>query len=213
MNYFRNFFQKKEAEKLFDLSASVGVDLIEVQYVPPRPTNGKPIVPPTIHGYLIPNIDDTLNVNSDGTVDSWIEGKLTFFVDPNFRIAYGYIFDIEENRELIRTSLSTGWYKVVDKKIRDEIVKEAEEKGYETDVRQKPVVNVRKTKQLIEAEGHIKNLQDKLKEREKEINKIKKMLEETEELKDKHLKRRIIEDKPLKGIKIKKELREELLEG
>ncbi len=161
----------KDVERMFETSASIGVDLIEVLWTK---STRKSIA--TIAGFFVPVIGELNKQEASFQADRWIEGNVKFYLDERSN-AWGYIYDTPENRERIYGSLSSGWFRVVDKRLREEIEKEAAERGFKTTVTPQVETNIRKTQREMQAEKQAKNLESKLEDMKREQEILKRELE------------------------------------
>jgi hypothetical protein len=161
----------KDVERMFETSASIGIDLIEVIW-----TKSARQSDAMIAGFFVPVIAGFDVQNVTFNADSWVEGSVKFYLDERNN-CWGYIYDTPENRKLIYGSLSSGWFKIVDKRIREEIIKEADALGFKTTVTPQTEVNVKKTSREINAEKQAKALEAKLEQMAMEQEMLKKELE------------------------------------
>lgn len=180
---------EKKVPKFFEQSASTGVDLIELLMIPRN--KGPYFSPFEIQGYEYP-IDriggDMFDEN--GTVCDWVDGTLVFYPDEK-GMCYGYVFDTEKNRDLIATSLSTGWYRIVDQSKRDEILKYAESKGYDIKPRAIKQVSIRKTKRERDYEDRQVSLEKQLFDTQEKLRKLELQKKEADRLKEKEVEKRV----------------------
>lgn len=188
-------------DNMIDTANQLGIDIIELLWTP---FNGAPVYAiQEIHGYKFP-IMGNINVLSESTdASEWVEGILKFFPDGKGR-CWGYCYDTPDNRHLIKTTLSTGWYRIVDLKLREEIIEEAKIAEIPTDHTQRTDVQIKKSKREVEAEKHAKELAERLEETKKKMKKIE------EELALARNEKQVRVEKRLSGVKI--ENREELIE-
>jgi hypothetical protein len=196
----------KEVEDLFNAAAQSGHDVIELIWKKFRPSVAK-------HwGFEVPTVSDksvsasnTLEVNL--ATDVKVEcGYTLFYPDENNR-CWGYIIDTPINRYKLARSIKTGWFLIVDPKIREEVTKMAADKGWPTEALEKPkygekVSNKEKqlTRKLEETQAKLSEYQLKIATLEKEKSKIVGERLEKEE------------KKPLAGIRIAKDT-DKVLEG
>lgn len=191
----------KDVEKMVETASIVGVDLIEMIWLP---KNGLPyFAVAEVIGYKVPIINRNSNIFDDVQANGWIDGTLKFYPDATGR-CWGYVYDTDENRELIASSLTNNWFRVIDKRVKEEIYKLAEERGWETDAMTESQFLVKKSKREKEAELHIKALEKKIEEFKRKEELAKKELDITKGEKVAYT------DKRLKGVKIDKDKREEL---
>jgi hypothetical protein len=129
-------------------------------------------------GFETPEIGSVDPMAESISPNGWKDDIVHFYPDEHFR-AWGYIYDTPNNRERLASGLSSGWYRIVDKEVREEIIKLAEEKGYKTTITSTKEVNIRKTAREKEAEKRVKNLEDELeylKNKLKEVTKQKEIV-------------------------------------
>jgi len=184
-------------KEMINNASMLGLDVIELLWIP-RNRLPYPNVLDVI-GYKFPLISGGTNLYDDVLPSSeWIDGTLKFYPDDSGR-CWGYVYDTDENRDLIASSIVNGWFKIVDKKIREEIFKLAVEKGYHTEPYPETKILVKKSVNEKANEEKIKTLMQK----EEDLKDRLKFLEE-ELLKAKgdkatHINRR------LRGIKVQQE--------
>ena len=179
-------------EKLFEDLSSLGVDAIELRY------NNKTGMPTydvvEINGFKFPRLGN-INLQTGTPEGMWVDGTLRFFPDKN-GVCWGYLPDIPENRDLIKTSLSTNWFFIVDKRLREELIKEAQDEGIDVTVPDRVEVGVKKTKKEREAERHAATLAKRLEEAEMKQKELREELAIAKGEKVEHLNKR------LRGVKI-----------
>lgn len=162
----------KEHEQMISIANMVGVDLIELMWIPRNKMPYYAVV--TVAGYKKPVIDRS-ELKFDETGESrveWIDSFVKFYPDE-FGQCYALIYDCPENRELLASSLSTNWFRIVDKSVRDEIISLAKSKDYEVDPTPISVFKVKKTKEEIDATNKAKALEKKLEEMAIQMEKLK----------------------------------------
>lgn len=178
----------KIIREYYDNASLLGVNIIEVLWVS---KTGLPIYDVMeIRGFKYPVMDDSPVLDDLVTSAKWIDGTLKFFPDGKGR-CWGYIFDIPENRQLIKTSLSTNWFKVVDQNVREEILKEAESEGIRTVPVPKTEVIIKKTVREEAAEKHAKTLANKLEEMQAKMREMQKELEIAQNTRNVHVQKRL----------------------
>ena len=183
----------EDVEKLVDEASVIGVDLIELMWTP---RNGLPRESVArVVGFKVPVKTGNDIITSEHANAAWIDGEVKFYPDPNGR-CWGYVYDIEENRKLIMTSLSTGRFRIVDGKVRGEIIAEAEKLEIPTDVSHVTEVSVKKSKREVEAESRIKNAEEKIRDYQAKMKKLELALADAEG------KKKVYHEKRLKGVKI-----------
>lgn len=196
-----------DVEKMIETATGTGIDLIELLWT--KDTGTRPNIAKII-GFKFPIVSSPDSFSVDINVQKWVDGQLKFYPDQNGR-CWGYVYDIPENRKLLCSGLSNGWYKIVDKKIKEEIEKEAKELGFNITITPKMTENVKKTFREVAAEKHAKELENKLHDMEEKMNRMKKDLEITKNERQVHIENRIkgteipVIDKPIdEPINIKK---------
>jgi len=163
----------KIVEQMFEDAAMLGIDIIELRWLS---KHGNPrFSVAQIVGIKIPIISK-MNINDDTiSADSWTDGIVYFYPDDR-GICWGYVYDIPENRRMIYSCLSNGWFRVSNQEIRAEINKEAEENGFRTDIIPLQEVNVRKSPVERATEDKIKNMERSLKLKEDMMEQMRKEL-------------------------------------
>jgi uncharacterized protein YwqG len=158
---------ENEIDNIFDNAASSGTDLIEVCWNKLRPSIAK------VTGFEVPSVkyaaDSDFSVNIETNV-KWVEGVVKFYPDANNR-CWGYIYDTETNREKIENCLATGWFFVVDKNIREEIISKADGKGKVTE-HVENIVDIKKTAREIEVERSLNSMKYREEELKKKIREL-----------------------------------------
>jgi hypothetical protein len=192
-----------DVPKFVDISVSTGIDLIELMWIPrdgqPRATS------PEVHGYQYPKVIDDEDFFAETVNVEWVDKILKFYPDGSGR-CWGYVFDTEYNRKKLLHSFSNNWFRIVDKKIRDELMKEAEEAGISTKPAEKVQFIIKKTKREREAEDKIKATERKLEELEKRKRELEEALAEATGKKIEYVGKRV------KG-RIPKDRKEQILNG
>jgi hypothetical protein len=156
----------KALEKMVEDASVIGCDLIELLWLT---KNGQPRWSiAQIIGFKYPVVGKAGNLLDDVQAESWVDGTVKFYPDVNGR-CWGYIFDTKENRELIYSSLSNGWFRIVDKTLREEIMKEASERGFKTEPTSKKEEMIKKTNRELVAEKRAKTLEKELEETKKKL--------------------------------------------
>lgn len=183
-------------EQMIGIANSLGVDVIELLWLP---RNRLPFYGiPSVSGYKKPVVDrstiSTFDDIGEGST-SWIDCTVSFYPDEN-GFCYGLVYDCETNRDLLASSLSTNWFKIVDKRVRDEIIELAKEKGYDTDIKHLTDVKIKKSKEEIDAIAKAKRLEDQLEELKMKMSILEKERSRVEDIKEKNKKIR------LDGIKL-----------
>jgi len=192
-----------DVPKFVDISVSTGIDLIELMWVP---RDGQPrATAPEVHGYKYPKVIDDEDFFAEAVNVEWVDKPLKFYPDNNGR-CWGYVFDTEYNRKKLLNSFSNNWFRIVDKKIRDELMKEAEEAGISTKPAEKVQFIIKKTKREKEAEDKIKATERKLEDLEKRKKELEEALAEATGKKIEYVGKRV------KG-RIPKDRKEQILNG
>jgi len=192
-----------DVPKFVDISVSIGIDLIELMWIP---RDGQPrATPPEVHGYQYPKVIDDEDFFAEAVNVEWVDKPIKFYPDGSGR-CWGYVFDTEYNRKKLMYSFSNNWFRIVDKKIRDELMKEAEEAGIPTKPAEKVQFIIKKTKREREAEDKIKATERKLEELEKRKKELEEALAEATGKKLEYVGKRV------KG-RIPKERKEQILNG
>lgn len=155
-------------DEMMSIASSVGVDLVELLYIPRNklPHFGTP----SITGYQIPIVNTGI-VSFDGDSDGgarWIDGTVKFYPDEN-GYCYGYVYYTGVNKDLMASSLSSNWFRIVDKSIRDEVYKLAQEKGYRTEPVPLTEIKILKSKEEVEAAKEVEKAQRKIAELEAQL--------------------------------------------
>lgn len=155
-------------DEMMSVASSVGVDLVELLYIPRNklPHFGSP----TIAGYQVPIVNTSV-VSFDSESDGgarWIDGTVKFFPDEN-GYCYGYVYYTSVNKDLMASSLSSNWFRIVDKNIRDEVYKLAQEKGYRTEPVPFTELKIIKSEKEVEASKEVEKAQRKIAELEAQL--------------------------------------------
>lgn len=188
-------------KEILDTAAILGVDVIELLWVPDNRLPYHAVV--DVQGYRVPIINNGANIFDDDKISGdWIDGCLKFYPDQAGR-CWGYVYDTPENREIMATSLASGWYRIVDKKIREEIIKLAEDLGVRSTPYPKSETIVKISKRERIAEDKVKKLEHQLIELEEAKKKAELKLSDAKGKKE-HLHTR-----RLKGVKVKRPIEED----
>jgi hypothetical protein len=175
-------------EKMLEVASLLGINIIELLWI--KEGNQPRMDVSVVVGFQVPIVN---NINPQDDVVSpngWVDGILTFYPDAQGR-CWGYVYDTEGNRELIASSLSSGWFKVVDKNTREEINKYAESKGYKITITPKTEVNIKRTFREISADKHAKELENKLIDMQEKMERMKKDLEMAKNERQVHIEKRV----------------------
>lgn len=182
-------------EQMVETAALIGTDLIELLWTP-RNRQPRHAVARVI-GFKEPITDGVVDIDEETAKTGWVDGTIYFYPDANGN-CWGYVYDSTENREHLARSLSNGWFRVVNKKIRDEIIGLANEMGLPTEVASVTEVMVKKSKREVEAEEKIKNTEAKLDDYKQRIAKLEAALSDAQGKKE------FYQERKLKGVKIPK---------
>lgn len=182
-------------------SAMLGIDVIELLWTPRNRLPHMAVI--DVVGYKFPRMTANTNIFDEDTPDSeWIDGTLKFYPDDS-GYCWGYVYDTEENRELLATSLANRWFKIVDKRVREEIVSLAESKGYPT--KPAPLAQL-----VVKKSVNEKKYQETIKAAEIEKEKMLERIRELEEsIKYKTGEKAKLTNRRLKGIKVEEPEEEE----
>jgi hypothetical protein len=191
-----NFVRKvltgeKEVEKIINLASQGGYGVIELVWSMFRKSNTK------IIGFEIP-IDDSSRERSNPnsleidltTSIKTVVGIVNFYVDDGGR-CWGYVIDTPYNRDQIAKSIKTGWYKIVDAKIREDIYKLAEQKGYETTIAKKQIYGTKVSHTEKALKQELEDTQKLLRDMQKKQEELQRRLDVANG-----------DRKPLEGVKI-----------
>lgn len=159
-------------------AAMLGIDIIELIWIPRNRMPYFGIM--EVNGFQFPTVSINANVFDDTIPDSnWIDGTLKFYPDDAGRL-WGYVYDTKENRMHLAHSLGSGWFKIVDKKIRDEIIELARQNNLVTEpypevqnLTKKSTGEKKNDEQLVKKEKEIIELSQRLKFLEEELLKAK----------------------------------------
>jgi len=175
----------KEVSLIYEAANIMGVDVIKLVWKSKGNSVRK------IVGFDVPTRYSVSGYNPMAETDDvpLIFDAVKFFPDKNgFR--WGYVLDTEKNRKVIMGLLSTGFFHIQDKSIRDEIVSVAEKKGIRTTPAPIKEISVRKTvreeklsKVVKSTEDELRRLKAELAKKEEELQKVKKTRKKTKEKK------------------------------
>jgi len=182
-------------EKMMENSALIGSDLIELVWTPRN--KQKRFAVARVVGFKVPIVDSNLDITENDITAGWVDGSINFYPDAAGN-CWGYVYDSKENRQLLAESLSNGWFRIVDKKIREEVVSLAKEMDLNVEAAHIVEVLVKKSTREIAAEDHSKFLQQKVADLEEKLKKFNAALSDAEGKKE------AFAEKRLKGVKIKR---------
>lgn len=180
---------------MMNTSASIGVDIIELIWTKDR---GPRYAIARVFGFQFPVVNASSAFDGDITANQWIDEQLKFYPDSEGR-CWGYIWDTPANRYLLCQSLSTGWYRIVDKKVREEIIKQAQEMGLSTEAMQQTIVNVKKSVVEVKAEKEAAEYKAKMLEMQRQLEVMQRKFEEATNV------RNVSVEKRLKGTPVPQE--------
>lgn len=182
-------------EAAIENSAVMGADLIELLWNNKNGVSRFSIA--EVAGFKYPVVGNIQYGASSVEDGLWVEATLKFYPDGKGN-CWGYVYDDPSghNRRELRRSLINGWFRIVDKSVREQIVKEAEQEGLETKPRDKREIHIRVTEREKQAQNHAKVLERKL---EETAEKMKKLQEDLAIAKNEKLVR---QEKRLKGVKV-----------
>lgn len=164
-----------EFDKITSNANILGVDTIELVWVPHNRLPHYGTI--QVSGYQVPIINNSsIAFDEDVQSGTWIDGAVKFFPDDR-GVCYALVYDTDVNRDLLASSITNGWYRIVDRRIRDEIFKLAEEKGYSTTVAEVTEIQIKKSIREKNNENHIKELEKKLAEMAEKTKAYEKELE------------------------------------
>lgn len=176
-------------------AAMLGVDIIELLWIPRNKLPHMGVI--RVSGYKTPIIDAGANIYEDGSPSSdWVDGTLKFYPDDNGH-CWGYVYDTKDNRDLIASSLANGWYRIVDSKIKDEIIKYAKSMGYRTEPYPTTQILVKKNSVEKAAEARIKEMQEAEFALKEKLRLLEEELAVAKQEKSTHLNKR------LRGVEVK----------
>lgn len=160
-----------DVSKMIENASMLGINVIELLWI--KEGNFPRMDVSIVIGFQFPKMSNINPLEENISPEGWVDGILKFYPDLQGR-CWGYVYDTPTNRDLIASGFSSGWYKVVDKTTREEIIKYAEEKGYSTVVTPKVEVNIKKTSREISAEKHVKELENKLTDLKEKMERLEK---------------------------------------
>jgi hypothetical protein len=178
----------KDVERMMENASVLGLDLIELLWIKDGSNPRHDVV--TVVGYEFPNIGKINPLEDSVKAESWVDGILKFYPDAQGR-CWGYVYDTLVNREKIITSLSSGWYRVVDKSTKEALVKEAEDKKIQTEIIPKTEENVHKTQREINAERYAKDLEAKVDALKEKLEMFQKEQEKVKNIRNVYIEKRI----------------------
>ena len=162
---------KVEVEQIFEAGSSLGYDIIQVKH-------GTPAANVTgISGFEIPKT----TVNRDGMGTSAKLDLGYFYMYPDaVGNRHGFLLDTEHNRNMLKAFLSKRKIIIIDQKVKEALIAEAEEEGIPVEATAPVKAYQAKSFSTKRAEETLKNKEKRLFEAEK---KAEKLAEEAERLK------------------------------
>lgn len=151
----------KAVPQMIENASLLGIDLIELLWTPYNKQKRASIA--QIIGFKIPVMGDIDVTNETIEADGWIDSTLKFYPDINGN-CWGYCYDTKENREILYRSFAGGRFRIVDKKIRDEIFNEAEKRGFAVEAPVRTEVMVKVSTREKKSEEYAKALEMELRE-------------------------------------------------
>jgi hypothetical protein len=194
----------KEVDSIFDTASIIGVNVIEIL------RTKLSAAPSRIVGYEVPKVSQSVkNFSVDlNTNVKWVTEQVWFYPsdipkEQDEKMCYGYVFDTPANRRKLAQSMKTGWFKIVDQNIRQEIEQLAKEIGESIEVIAKPELGIKLTAREKKSMSEVDKLKQKLIEMEqKHAEEIKKMIDSGE----------VKLKAPLFGVKLPKKTEEPVAE-
>jgi len=183
----------KEIKDLYYKCSLAGLNVIKLLWNRPRQSNAY------VTGFEIPvfekqvkrNISDSTNLNI-----KFIVGGVRFYIDDMSNV-WGYVVDTAYNRTILMKSFKTGWYRIVDQNVRNEILAEAKINKIDVELRKTDDSLVKKTPREIRAEQEAAVAMEKTIALNKQIEEMKNKLKQYEGMIPPT-------KKPLEGVTIKK---------
>lgn len=164
----------KAVPQMVESASMLGIDLIELMWIPRNGQRRSSVA--QINGFRVPIMGEINYLSDNIEANGWIDSTLKFFPDNN-GTCWGYVFDTPENRELLYRSFNNGRFRIVDKKVRDEIYTEALDRGFSVTPPERVEVMVKASIREHKADEKAKELERKLKEMEIEKQKLEIELE------------------------------------
>jgi len=198
-------------ERIYDTASMLGLDVIELCW------SDHTSAIQDVCGGKVPVIDSigvgSVSEELENSSARWIEGKTMFYPDRANR-AWGYVYDIPENRLMLAECLGVSWWIIVDKRVRDEVIELAKERGLATEAIPKPQMNIKISKREREATEHAKNLASRLEDYEDKLAQLRAELALAKEQRNSYMESRNMtppkepeKEKPLKGVRLSKKVR------
>jgi len=155
-----------ETEELLNRASQTGLNVIELLL------RNKRSSPKIFMGFDVPEFQDgVLNPSIDATASvTYIQKQVLFNPDKD-GFCWGYVIDTPKNRDMIAKSLKTGWFRITDKKIEDEIKQYAEEHGIDLIIRESNLIKVKKTPKEEKLEVALEKAQKEMLELKKALYK------------------------------------------
>lgn len=151
----------KAIPQMIENASLLGIDLIELLWTPI--TKQKRFSIAQIIGFKIPVMGDVDITNDVVEASGWIDSTLKFYPDTNGN-CWGYCYDTPENREILYRSFANSRFRIVDKKIRDEIYNEAVKRSFTVEPPVRTEVMVKVSTREKKSEEYAKTLEMELRE-------------------------------------------------
>lgn len=183
MNRFLFGGGNEEVPIIESTAAMAGFDVVELMWIKGGVKRGGSVA--KLHGFEAPAISKSRNLTFDDSADNLVKSRMRsttvrFYPDgDNFN--FGYVVDTPNNRKRMARNLKTGWYRIQNAKLREEIKKLARELGEPTSPLEKPKVNIKKTVREIKAEQEVKKVNAAVDERDKKIEDLEKVILDMQE--------------------------------
>lgn len=157
---------EKQVKEFYNKCTVAGINVIKLLWAKTRQANA------SVTGFEIPKFKAPSGV-SGTSVDldlnvTWIRGGVNFNVDKDGR-CWAYIADTAINRDILARSFSRNWYRIVDNTLRNELLKLAKEKGYETTIAKKPEINIKISPREKEAVNKVDELTKQIAELQEKL--------------------------------------------
>ena len=186
----------EEVPVLEGIASMAGYELIELMWTKNgRSRNGSV---GRVHCFDVPVSSGRRKMKlDDGDAKLKIISGITRFYPDGNNYNWGYVVDTENNRRKLANSFKTGWFKIMNVRIRDEIKELADEMGLSTSKLDKPTVNIKKTVREIKADEGTRKVQKELDESNKRMCELEELIIKMQEDGEAKL------TAPLAGVKVK----------
>lgn len=141
---------ENETKELFRNATLAGLNIIKLLWGKARVSNAR------LTGYEMPKfgkrrVGDPTSVDIDLDV-KFVRGMLNFYLDRSGR-AWAYVIDTPHNRKVMESSFRSGWYRIVDPAIREQVLQAAKANGIKTEKDVEENYEIKKTPREIRAEA------------------------------------------------------------